>query len=78
MQIGMLWFNNDPKVSVQDRADGGGDYYNKKYGKYPNLCVVHPSMLPEFDKDQKHYTNAGMELRVSRSVLPNHFWIGFE
>lgn len=78
MKIGMLYFDNDSKKSVIDRADGGGSYYHKKYGVFPNLCYVHPSMLPEFDKSQKHLTDAGIEIRVNRSILPNHFWIGVE
>ena len=78
MNIGMLWFDNDSKKSVIDRADGAGAYYHKKHGRFPNLCFVHPSMLPEFEQNKKHLTDAGIEMRVSRSILPNHFWLGSE
>lgn len=77
MRIGILWFNNDQKKSVYDRADGGGAYYHTKYGEFPAICYVHPSMLPEFNQFQKNFTDAGIEMRVNRSILPNHFWLGF-
>ena len=46
------------------------DYYQVKYGRKPNLCFVHPSMV------KAPPANVSMELRTTRSVLPNHFWLG--
>ena len=45
MNIGMLWFDNDPKAEMNTKIARAGDYYQHKYGKSPNLCFVHPSML---------------------------------
>jgi hypothetical protein len=71
MKIGMLWYNNDPKITLTDKIAKAAAYYQQKYGQSPDLCFVHPSMV----KDAA--TKAGgVELRTSRSVRPNHFWIG--
>jgi hypothetical protein len=83
MNIGMLWFDNDPKAGLSIKIERAASYYRTKYGKIPTLCFVHPSMLPtsapselQNSPDGKAYTPEGVEIRSNRSVLPNHFWIG--
>jgi hypothetical protein len=92
MNIGMLWFDNDPKLNLDTKVERAVAYYRDKYGKTPTLCFVHPSMLPTAalasknggskvnGKDEglkaERYVTAGVEIRSNRSVLPNHFWIG--
>ncbi len=71
MNIGMLWFDNDPKTDLPAKVNAAVAYYQKKYGRSPDVCFVHPSMLAS------ESTRAGsVELRTSKQVLPNHFWIG--
>ena len=71
MEIGMLWFDNDPKSDVTSKVRKAADYYRQKYGESPNLCFVHPSMIPE-DK-----TDTGeISVRINQTMLPHHFWIG--
>ena len=45
MNVGMLWFDNDPKSNLDAKIERAADYYRGKYGKVPTLCFVHPSML---------------------------------
>lgn len=71
MRTGMLWFDNDPKTDLPTKVIRAAAYYQKKYGCTPNLCFVHPSMLEVQAKRAE-----GIELRPSRQVLPNHFWLG--
>ncbi len=72
MNIGMLWFDNTPRdLTVKIRQ--AAEYYQKKYGKHPNLCFVHPSMLSgEIPKLQD------IQVRTAPTVLPGHFWLGVE
>ncbi len=82
MNVGMLWFDNDSKASLDVRVERAAAYYRNKYGKKPTLCFVHPSMLPDViemainEVENKVFTTDGIEVRSNRSVLPNHFWIG--
>jgi hypothetical protein len=88
MNVGMLWFDNDPKAEVNTKIERAAAYYRNKYGKSPDLVFVHPSMIgaPVADstpaatapaeKPEKPLKNGAIEVRTSRSVLPNHFWIG--
>ncbi len=80
MNVGMLWFDNDPKAALATKVERAATYYRTKYGRTPTLCFVHPTTLsaaglPE-ERDGKGYLAAGIEVRSHRSVLPNHFWIG--
>ena len=73
MKTGMLWFDNDPKTDLEAKIVKAARYYQNKYGQHPNLCFVHPSMLPE-NAPPPH----GMEVRSNRMILPNHLWIGIQ
>ncbi|HEX7976575.1 MAG TPA: hypothetical protein VF498_19345 [Anaerolineales bacterium] len=80
MNIGMLWFDNDPKAELNTKIERAAAYYRNKYGRTPTLCFVHPSMLPvvegEAKPEPKPVKSGELEVRPTRSVLPNHFWIG--
>lgn len=71
MNIGMLWFDNDHKADLATKIQRAANYYHSKYGKAPNLCLVHPRTL-----GNNSWKRADIELRATRSVLPNHFWLG--
>lgn len=74
MNTGMLWFDNSQSpltVKIQKAVD----YYSKKYGHIPDLCLVHPSML---EKSQKQMEVNKLTVRPYRKVLPGHIWIGIE
>ena len=71
MNIGMLWYDNDPQKGIEDKVDQAATYYQEKYGKEPDLCFVHSSMK------NKAPSQAGtVEIRSSGTVMPNYFWIG--
>ncbi|NMB87863.1 MAG: hypothetical protein GYA17_05860 [Chloroflexi bacterium] len=73
MKTGMLWFDNDPKTDLVTKVGLAADYFHKKYGQSPNLCIVHPSMLPEAPV---HPTE--IEIRSNQSILPHHLWLGVQ
>jgi len=77
MYIGMLWFDNDNKSGLNNRVERAAEYYQRKYGKAPNMCYVHPSMLtPAGPNAEASLDTNGVQVRPLSTVLPNHFWIG--
>ena len=72
MHTGMLWFDNS-QIALDIKIQKAIDYYHKKYGRTPDLCLVHPSMLKDTKLDEKKIT-----IRPYRPVLPGHIWIGIE
>ena len=74
MHTGMLWFDNS-QTALTVKIQKAVEYYHKKYGRNPDLCLVHPSML---DKNQRQLEIDKMTVRPYRPVLPGHIWIGIE
>jgi hypothetical protein len=72
MHTGMLWFDNS-QSTLDIKIKKAMDYYHKKYGRTPDLCLVHPSMLQDSKMDHEKIT-----VRAYRPVLPGHIWIGVE
>jgi len=73
MNTGMLWFDNDPKTALNAKIERAAAYYQKKYGRDPNLCLINPNAL-----NGEKFTLKKMTVRSYRPVLPGHLWIGVE
>ncbi len=74
MNVGMLWFDDDPRTALKAKIERAVGYYRQKYGRLPDVCLVHPSMLSSapaetFDK---------VTVRPNPIILPGHLWIGVE
>ena len=77
MHTGMLWFDNS-QTALNIKIQKAVDYYHKKYGRTPDLCLVHPSMLDTQEKNQRTLEINKLTVRPYRPVLPGHIWIGIE
>ena len=78
METGMLWFDNDPKKSLNLKIQQAVDYYRNKYGCSPNLCLVNPGNLVKSNQPSETSSLGSVMIRPFRSVLPGHLWIGME
>lgn len=70
MQTGLLWFDDNPNATLEDKVQRAAAHYECKYGQRPNLCFVHPAALDDGT------TIASIRVQPRRSVPPNHFWLG--
>jgi len=72
MEVGMLWFDNDPKRSLPERIEKAAQYYFSKYGRDASVCYMNPK------GDLNDLPGMVGEIRIlsSKTILPNHFWIG--
>lgn len=74
MHTAMLWFDNS-QTSLNIKIQKAVEYYIKKYGRTPDLCLVHPSTL----EGNTHLSlNDKLTIRPYRPVLPGHLWLGIE
>ena len=86
MDIGMLWFDNDKKASIPSKVEKAARYYQKKYGKKPDVCYVHPKTVSGANgkkktsprSSEKSFTIGKIEVLKNEMVLPDHFWIGIK
>ena len=72
MEIGMLWYDGDPSRCMDEKVERAAAYYRNKYGRSPNLCLIHPQTADPPAKD----SNTTIEIRLSHLVLQDHFWMG--
>ena len=75
METGMLWFDDDQTADIEEKVLRAAAHYTRKYDQSPNLCFVH---LSAFNGNGKYLVKkaGGVNIRPSRSILPDHFWIG--
>lgn len=76
MTLGMMWFDNDPKKTLEQKVDQAADYYLRKYGVRANRCMVNPRNLPAADSQTGAGRAGRVEILPLRSVMPGHLWIG--
>jgi hypothetical protein len=71
-KIGLLWYNPKLMQDYDKALDEVRDYYYKKYNRSGSVTVyVNPSCVKETKLQ-------GITIKATRSVLPNHIWIGQE
>lgn len=74
---GMLWFDNDPKSSVEEKIKKAVAYYLKKYEVKAEVCLINPSQAQGLELE-KISVACGVTVRTFTGVTPSHFWVGVE
>ncbi len=77
MQVGLLWFDNDPGRGVNAKIQDAAQRYREKFGVAPDTCYVNCGVLGGQGGAD---LSAGLRLRVVpvSNILPHHFWVGME
>ena len=73
MKVGLLWFDDDPERDLAQKVRRAAQRYCRKFGRLPNVCYVHPSLL-----DGGSRRVGQVRVRGLASVLRHHFWLGEE
>jgi hypothetical protein len=72
MQVGLLWYDDDPKKTLGTKIEQAQARYVEKYGHTPNACYINPEANALDTK--KH----GLRIVPARGVRPNYLWIGVD
>lgn len=70
MNKGMMWFDDNKSISLEEKISRAADYYKEKYGLTPDLCFTHAGSL---DSDMQ--VNR-VQVKPHKFIRPQHFWIG--
>ncbi len=71
MRVGLLWFDDDPRVDFSRKVQEAAQRYGEKFGRRPNVCYVNPDILPP-----EGTALDGIRVIPSPLVLPYYFWVG--
>ena len=82
MEIGLLWYDGDPKRPLEDKIGQAARRYREKYGRWPNTCYVHPQAVDNGAEGDMRLAgqarNANSTIRVlsAPNILLHHLWLG--
>ncbi len=84
MKQGLLWFDDDPRIQLEEKVQRAASHYEAKHGRSPNLCFVHSTALGDNGNGKVRTVPDGpvrckageVEIRIGRSVLRHHYWLG--
>ncbi len=82
MEVGLLWYDNDPRRTLEDKVGEAARRYREKFGRLPNTCHIHSAAcrgegVSSGDRDC-HLADPRTTVRLvsARNILPHHFWLG--
>ena len=80
MQVGLLWFDNDPHRGLTAKIEDAAHRYREKFGRPPDTCYVNNLILSRGPEMVAAPSFADHVLRVvpAANILPHHFWVGEE
>ncbi len=71
IKTGWLWFDDSPRLPLQEKVGRAARRYLERFGTAPNVCYVHPKTL-----DGSTPVSGLVQIIESRTIPPNHFWLG--
>ena len=71
MKVGWMWFDNDPKRSIEEKIQQAVGRYYLKFKHYPNRCYVNEQLI-----DGDSFTVGRVKVVAAPNILPHHFWLG--
>ncbi|OGO39052.1 MAG: hypothetical protein A2Z03_06285 [Chloroflexi bacterium RBG_16_56_8] len=73
MKQGLLWYDNDPKKSLEAKLIEAANRYKEKFGSEPTVCYINPTQI------EAQRSGYGKVKVVSAArVSPNHLWLEIE
>lgn len=67
VSLGWLWFDNDPKTSLEQKVGAASARYRQKFGFPPKICYVSQQALGE-----QGPSLGALQVRAAANVLPGH------
>jgi hypothetical protein len=80
MQMGLLWFDDDPRRELVSKVEEAARRYQSRFGVVPDTCYVNRAVLSEGDGIVRLQGQGNPTLRLApASNIPlHHFWVGVE
>lgn len=70
MKQGLVWYDNDPKKTLDVKMSEAVNRYKEKYGAEPTVCYVNPAQL-----GTKRGSLGKLRIVSAAQVLLNHLWL---
>ena len=80
MQVGLLWFDNDPHRGLASKIEDAARRYGEKFGRPPDTCYVNSLLFNQGSGmiAAPDLPNQALRVVPAANILPHHFWVGEE
>jgi hypothetical protein len=68
VSLGWLWFDDDPKTSLEQKVGQASARFRQKFGRPPRVCFVSLRTLGD-----QPLALGPVQVRGANNVLPGHF-----
>ncbi len=68
----LVWYDSDRKRKLEEKVTQAAERYTERFGAAPEVVLLHPTQAGEEEQI------AGIPVRATPLVLPNHLYIGVE
>jgi hypothetical protein len=68
VSLGWLWFDDDPKTSLEEKVGQASARFRQKFGQPPRVCFVSQKALAEMAP-----APGPVQVLGASNVLPGHF-----
>ena len=72
MKEGLLWYDSQKNVGINERITTAVKYFEKKYGYLPEKCYVNPDTM-----GKELHEGEQTKVITDERVIINHFWLEF-
>jgi hypothetical protein len=81
MEIGLLWYDDNPRRELEDKVGEAAQRYREKYGRWPNTCYVHPQVVAERLEQELRVAcpkrnRTMIRVMSAPNILLHHYWLG--
>jgi hypothetical protein len=68
----LVWYDNDRKRKLEEKVAQAAERYTERFGVAPAIVLLNPAQAGEAE------VVAGIPVRATSLVLPNHVYIGVD
>jgi hypothetical protein len=68
----LVWYDNDRKRKLEEKVAQAAERYTERFGAAPEIVLLNPTQAGELE------VVAGLPVRTTPLVLPNHVYIGVD
>ena len=68
----LVWYDSDRKRKLEEKVAQAAERYTERFGAAPEVVLLNPTQAGEEERI------AGIPVRATPLVLPNHVYIGVE
>lgn len=72
MQVGLMWYDDDPRKTLDAKIEQAAARYHEKYGNAPTACFVSAA------SGLAGGVRGGVRVAPLRTLRANYLWIGVE